>query len=73
MKNIIKIRHLNSSSSVLCFLMTPNIIDWSRGDLSRCVSGERLGGRLDFQGEVNTQTVLVRGCCMRLGMVAEVG
>ena len=72
MKSIIKIRHLDSSSSVLCFLMTPDMIDLIRGDMSRCVSRERLRGRLDFQGEVNTQTVSVWGCYMRLDMVAEV-
>lgn len=72
MSNIIKIRHLDSFSSVLCFLMTADMIDLIRGDMSRCVSRERLGGRLDFQGEVNTQTVSVWGCYMRLGTVAEV-
>lgn len=71
MKSIIKIRHLDSSSSVLCFLMTPDMIDLIRGDLNRCVSRERLGGRLDFQGEVTSQMVSVWGCCMRLGTVAE--
>lgn len=51
MSNIIKIRHLDSFSSVLCFLMTADMIDLIRGDMSRCVSRERLGGRLDFQGK----------------------
>lgn len=73
MKNIIDIRHLSSSSSVLCFLMTPDMIDLIRGDLSRCVSRERLRGRLDFQGEVKVNHLAADTDGVSVGLLHEAG